>query len=175
MRSSCRVAAWSSTTISVAVDRHSAGCPLLSKLRSSQQGSALVEASLALPILALVLVGTMDFGRLFYRTMAITQAARAGAQFGTYIPGNANNIAGMQNAGLSAGSDITGLTVTATRDCACYTTTETALACNLLGSCVGQWRVYVNVTASGTFSTIINYPGIPQTVAATRTARLRAQ
>ncbi|MGH9385244.1 MAG: TadE/TadG family type IV pilus assembly protein [Vicinamibacterales bacterium] len=135
-----------------------------------------MEAAFALPIFALVLVGTIDFGRLFYKTMAVTHAARAGVQYGTYIPGLANDDPGMESAALGAGSiDIpSGLTAAANHECFCYTGgAETSMICT--AACGGQTRVYVTVTASATFTTVMNYPGIPNSVAIVRAARMRAK
>lgn len=44
-------------------------------------GQGLVEFALALPVLLLILLGLADFGRAFYYTTAISNAARAGAEY----------------------------------------------------------------------------------------------
>jgi Flp pilus assembly protein TadG len=136
-----------------------------------------VEAAFALPLLALVLVGTIDFGRLFYRTMAVTQAARAGAQWGTYHPGraSASGLPQMEAVANIAAIDIPGgVSPAAGFDCTCFDLgTETAVACT--ATCGGQLRVYVTVTASSTFTTVVNYPGIPTSVPIVRAVRMRAQ
>jgi Flp pilus assembly protein TadG len=46
-----------------------------------QDGQSLVEFALALPVLLLILLGLADFGRAFYYTTAIANAARAGAEY----------------------------------------------------------------------------------------------
>ena len=47
----------------------------------SDEGQSLVELALALPILLLLLLGLADFGRAFYYTTIISNAARAGAAY----------------------------------------------------------------------------------------------
>jgi Flp pilus assembly protein TadG len=47
----------------------------------SDDGQSLVELALALPILLLILLGLADFGRAFYYTTIISNAARAGAAY----------------------------------------------------------------------------------------------
>jgi Flp pilus assembly protein TadG len=128
----------------------------------------------ALPLLALLFAGTVDFGRVFYKTMAVTQAARAGAQYGSSM--NGYDITEMEAQAMSAGSDITGLTVAASYDCTCYNGgSESVMVCNS-GTCpTGQNRVYVTVTANATFTTVMNYPGIPNNVPIVRAARMRFQ
>lgn len=46
-----------------------------------QGGQGLVEFALALPVLLLILLGLADFGRAFYYTTTISNAARAGAEY----------------------------------------------------------------------------------------------
>ena len=45
------------------------------------EGQSLVELALALPLLLLILLGLADFGRAFYYTTIIANAARAGAAY----------------------------------------------------------------------------------------------
>ena len=47
------------------------------------RGQSYVELALALPVLALILVVAADFGRLFYSSVEVINAARAGAQYGS--------------------------------------------------------------------------------------------
>jgi Flp pilus assembly protein TadG len=42
---------------------------------------ALIEAALILPILLLLILGAVDFGRLYYTKIVITNAAREGASY----------------------------------------------------------------------------------------------
>ena len=46
----------------------------------SERGSQLIEFALVLPLLLLVVLGIMDFGLLFQRYEAVTNAAREGAR-----------------------------------------------------------------------------------------------
>jgi Flp pilus assembly protein TadG len=50
------------------------------------RGQALVEFALVLPILALLLVVAIDFGRVFFGWVSLTNAARIGANFAGYTP-----------------------------------------------------------------------------------------
>jgi len=54
------------------------------RLRRDQRGAALVELAVVVPILAVLAVGAVDFGRIFKSAMVITAAARAGALYGAY-------------------------------------------------------------------------------------------
>ena len=57
----------------------------------SPPAQALVEFALVLPILLLLILGVMDFGRMFYTKMILTNAAREGANYLAYFPEDANN------------------------------------------------------------------------------------
>ena len=52
------------------------------RLWKREDGSALVEFALILPILVLLLVGMMEFGLILYNQHVITNASREGARFG---------------------------------------------------------------------------------------------
>jgi Flp pilus assembly protein TadG len=49
-----------------------------------KKGQAIVETALLLPILMLLVMGSADLGRVFYYSIAVTNAAREAARQGTY-------------------------------------------------------------------------------------------
>lgn len=51
-------------------------------LKTRTRGQALVEFALVIPILALLLVMAIDFGRVFFEVVALQNAARIGADYG---------------------------------------------------------------------------------------------
>jgi Flp pilus assembly protein TadG len=161
------------------------GCipPAPRNLRS-QSGQSLVELALLTPLLLLLLIGTVEMGRYAYISILVANAARAGAAYGaqslrqsvdlTDIQTAADN--DFQNNGLITSS----LTVTSSTSCGCDSGGTIASAgCNnppnvTAGMCTaGHWVVMVSVTASGTFTSLFKYPGIPQSLAMTHTATMR--
>lgn len=62
---------------------------LLRKLIRDKRGQALVELALVLPLLLLLVMGTMEFGRIFHSYLLITNASREGAR--TAITGTDDN------------------------------------------------------------------------------------
>jgi len=48
----------------------------------SEKGQSMVELALILPIIILILFGILEFGRIFYSYIVITNAAREGARVG---------------------------------------------------------------------------------------------
>jgi len=120
-----------------------------------RQGVAAVELALLVPLLCFLFVVAVDYSRIFYFTMVVTNCARNGAVYGSQNPTAANDTSGIQSiAQMDAGNiDLTNLTVTSTTD---STTNPT----------------YVDVTASYTFVTITKYPGVPSTTSIVRTVRM---
>ncbi|MCL6638087.1 MAG: pilus assembly protein [Firmicutes bacterium] len=55
---------------------------LFGKLIRDRRGQALVELALVLPLLILLAMGTMEFGRIFHSYLLITNASREGARAG---------------------------------------------------------------------------------------------
>lgn len=54
---------------------------MVKKLISSRRGQALVETALVLPILILLLMGIVEFGRILNAYLIITNASREGARY----------------------------------------------------------------------------------------------
>ena len=151
--------------------------------RRSECGSALVELAICLPLLVLTMVGAADFARVFYTSIELNSAARAGAQYGASNLARSGDTSGMQTAATSA-VNMTGVAVpTPTRTCQCADdlggfsplapgstcTTDVATSCPSPKHRV----VTVTVTASKTFTPIANYAGIFRAVPLSRTATLR--
>ncbi len=67
-----------------------------------ENGSAIVELALCVPVLILIVLGTGDFARVFYTSIALSDAARAGAQYGAHSVTQSGNTSGMQTAATGA-------------------------------------------------------------------------
>ena len=146
----------------------------------SETGSALVELAVALPMLMLLLVGTADFARVLYMTIELTNAARAGAQFGATDVGSSVDGAGIQSTAAAAAPDVVPLVTSvnplATAACMCATDSGTFSGG---GSCYancgssGHMVIFVQADASKTFTTIAGIPGVPRTLNVHRRAQMR--
>jgi Flp pilus assembly protein TadG len=55
-----------------------------------ERGQAVVEFALIVPLLVLLTMGMVDFGRVFYSYEALANAAREGARYCALNPGNAS-------------------------------------------------------------------------------------
>lgn len=61
--------------------------------RPPRRGQSLVELTLSLPLLLLLLLGTVDIGRAFFDYVQMRNAAREGAGYGAHFP---NDTAGIE-------------------------------------------------------------------------------
>lgn len=145
----------------------------LKALRRSDAGAAAVELAMVLPLLALLAVGVADFGRMYFTSIAVSNATRAGAHYGSQSTTTSGNFAGIEQATRNDAADLGEITVASSRFCRCPD--GSAPACT--GTCpsYGAPQVFVHVSASKTYAFLIKYPGLPPTVPITRTATFRAQ
>jgi len=149
----------------------------------SERGAAFVELAIATPLLVLIIVGAVDFARVFYMAMVLQNAARAGAQYGASSVGRStetgNDTGNISlTAKTSANVSIGTISAFSSRLCQCATNTgvfsAAALGCS--DPCTGQHLVLtVTVTAAKDFSLISAYPlpGVPHTFNLSRAATLR--
>jgi Flp pilus assembly protein TadG len=115
------------------------------------RGQAAVELALVLPVLVVLLMIVGEFLRVYYTTIELNNAARAGVQYGIHSPANAANLHGMQQAALNDGSDISGMTAVATEYCEC--SNGSSVSCGTAGACSDE-RVYIEVDTAATFHTL---------------------
>jgi len=137
-----------------------------------RSGTSFIETAIVIPALLMVCCGTMDFARIVFAGVELASAAHAGVQFGALTPGNSGNTTGMTQAALNDASDL-GASVTASASNFCMCSGAT-VACT--STCSGVAPAgYVTVTANYTYNTILPYPGLPQSVALSRIAKMRVQ
>jgi Flp pilus assembly protein TadG len=153
----------------------------------SQSGQSLLELAFALPVLLLLVLGVIELGRYAYIGVLVGNAARAGAGYGaqslpqsvdkngittavqTDFQDNAQDKSNLSlssiNSSVSCGCDSGGTVTTA----GCTTNANPTA-----GTCAaGHWVVIVSVTATGTFNSLFNYPGIPASITVSRTSSMR--
>lgn len=150
--------------------------------RTEDRGAAALELAIALPVLILMAIGVADYGRAFFTGIAVANAAMAGAEFGAQNTGTSGNFAGITAAVTQDGNDAA---VTATPVprffCRCPSGTADVDCTEPEGpgttTCTGygEPEEFVQVSASKTVSFILRYPGLPSSVAVSRTAILRVQ
>jgi Flp pilus assembly protein TadG len=139
-----------------------------------EEGSAILELALVLPLLLLLLAGAVDLGRAYFAAIEVQSAAQAGALYGSQYP---TDTAGMVNAAMQNAQDITSIlqTPSATYGCECYD--GTPIACgDTSDSCpnTGNLVYYVTVTTAANYKPLLPWPGIPSSIVLTGKATMRA-
>ena len=157
-------------------------------IAKSDRAASLIELSVVLPVLGLLLLGVMDFGRAYYLGVEVQNAAEAGALYGTQ---NVTDITGMQNTAtgdmpeVASGKDVSAYSATATNGCECSdgslvtpSSSPTTNACPAPPTCTAPATVinYVKVTTTATYSAWFHswvIRGLPMSVTLNGSAKLR--
>jgi Flp pilus assembly protein TadG len=152
----------------------------------SPSGQSLLEVALLTPMLLALLLGAIELGRYAYISILVGNAARAGAAYGAQSLALSIDVAGITTAAdndfQNNGQNISKLSVNpVVTTCGCDSggTVTLASSCSTHGNSTagtcgsGHWVVMVSVTASGSFTPIFNYPGIPNSLNVSNTATLR--
>jgi Flp pilus assembly protein TadG len=138
-------------------------------------GQAFVELALALPIFFLLLIGAAEFALLAYAGIEVSNAARAGVAYGAQSAATASDLLGMRTAATNDGSNVAGLSATATELWSCSNTASTLSTSP--PSCTTGNRLlnYVQVNTTAAVTPPIHLPGIPTTYTLTGQAIMRVQ
>ena len=70
------------------------------------RGSVASEIALLAPVLAALLLGSVDLGTFIFQKMQVQSASRAGAQFAIQSAGNADDTGGISTAALTSSSNL---------------------------------------------------------------------
>ena len=142
---------------------------------NSRRGSAILELALSTPVLAAMLIGAMDFSRLFHANVTLASAARAGAQHALSV-GYAD-LTQVEAAAASAASDLGPVTVSATVVNRCRDRSGAAVVAgrSQMAACVSGEGTYIDVTVSKNFETMVNYGLVPNKIAASQTVSIRVE
>jgi Flp pilus assembly protein TadG len=135
-----------------------------------EEGSSLIELAVILPMLLLLLVGAVDFGRGYFMSIEVSSASEAGALYGVQ---NSSDVAGMTAAAKLDGADVPGLTASATQGCECSDGSGATPSCSSTPVCSGTVVGYVEVTTQSTYQPLLGYPGLPTSMPLSGRTRLR--
>ncbi len=152
----------------------------------SEKGQSAVEFAIVVPVLALMLVAIADFARVFFVSVAVNNAARAGAQYGSQTVSTAQDTTGMQKAasldfgcvpsGSATCPNLPNWSTPTASQCTCTVSNpQTVTLCASSYCTYSANSTYVTVNTSATFSTILNYPGIAHSYTLTGQAIMQVQ
>lgn len=129
-----------------------------------RDGAAAVEFAIVLPVLLMLLLGAADFGRCFQTSIAMTNAARAGAEYGSMHPFDNSSQGAWQTAVQQAAIDeLSGSTM--------FDVTRLTVTTSSVTESDGLKRISVHTTYP--FTTIFNLAYVPATITVSGTAVMR--
>jgi Flp pilus assembly protein TadG len=135
--------------------------------------NAAIEMALLAPVLVFMIVGMADYAAATYRRMQVQHAAQAGADFAMR---NTFDTAQIGNAVANAAG--TGITATPAPVETCGCASESTVTVAICGSACASGFIagtYINVSAQGSYTTILPYPGVPNSFTFTATAMSRTR
>jgi Flp pilus assembly protein TadG len=130
-----------------------------SRFRSCR-GQSLVELALIAPVLIILALGIIDYGRVYFAYVSVTNGARTGADYASTDATAAADLSGIEAAALAETSNLLDQSPT-NPDVVVATGTD------------AQGYSYADVTFSYTFETIFPWPGLPDSFNVERTVRTR--
>ena len=142
------------------------------RLRRSRDGAALAEMAIVFPVLLLLLIGVVDYGRLYYTSITVANAARAGAEYGAHSSEASVNFSAMKSFAQGDGQEAGTLTLAARNYCQCAGAANASCT-----ACTGGVApdVFVEVTASKMVKMLLRFPGLPDSISIIRKATFRSQ
>ena len=137
-------------------------------------GGAAVELVIVFPILLLLIIGVVDYGRTYYTSVVVANAARAAAEYGAQGPWASGDTVKVRQFGQLDGADAGAKLKFQVREyceCGANIAQPSCLACP--GGSAPD--VFVEVTAIDTVSTLLPYPGLPTKIVVRRSSTFRMQ
>src|SRR5262245_17088729 len=120
---------------------------------TGRRGAAAVEFALVLPVMVLIALGCVDFGRFAYDYIALKNAARAGAEYAIMTPYTSSTQGAWESAiQQKAQDEMTNQTG--------YDSTNLTTTTSVVIESTGLRRVTVTATYDS-FTTIVSWPGLP--------------
>ncbi|MDZ4278527.1 MAG: TadE/TadG family type IV pilus assembly protein [Dehalococcoidia bacterium] len=126
--------------------------------RRGERAQSLVEFALLAPVLIILMLGIIDYGRVYFAYISVTNGARTGADYAATGPTAASDLAGIKNAATAETSELLNTSPTNPNVSAAIGTD-------------GQGRTYADVTVEYTFTTLFPWPGLPSSIDMERTVR----
>jgi Flp pilus assembly protein TadG len=132
-----------------------------------EDGQSLVETAFLVPLLIVVLLGAVEFGRVAYEAIEVSNAAKAAVQYGAQNRTTAIDSTGMKTAAANDAPNVSGLVTNVSTACTCANTQYTPSSCSDNTTCSSNGTVNeitLTVTTSATFTPIIHCPGLPNSI-----------
>jgi Flp pilus assembly protein TadG len=136
--------------------------------QTDEEGSALVELALSLPMLCIILLGAGEFARIAYAAIEVTNAAHSAAVYAAQSQAAVADTTGITNAANSDSLNLGTVSIaTPTKSCTCSNTSYTPTSCSDNTTCQNHHAsmiTAVTIQASTTFTPMVTVPGFKPTI-----------
>ena len=112
------------------------------------------------PVLIILMLGVIDYGRVYFAYISVTNGARIGADYAASGPTQAADTAAIKAAALGDTSDL-------------LNQSPTNPEVTVVTASDSQGSLYADVTMTYTFTTLFPWPGLPTSIDIERTVRSR--
>lgn len=129
-------------------------------LRRSERGQALIETAIVAPVLVTLMIGAADLARVARASIAVANAAKAGAQYGAQNGFTAQDATGIATA---ASNEASNLTLTTTSSYACVCSDGTASTCQNTDCSTSHMEETLTVHTQASVTPLIHLPLLPST------------
>lgn len=147
---------------------------MIKRLVRSQRATSMIEFALVAPVFIFMLVGVVEMGRYTYFAVLAQHAARAGVQYAAQNLQTAADASASGPATASAASqDAQSLSQWHVTSWVTCTNNLQVAPCPTSNVVSSGLTYYVGVKVTGTFRSLLSYPGIPNNVPVTATALMR--
>ncbi|HEV2325668.1 MAG TPA: TadE family protein [Terracidiphilus sp.] len=130
------------------------------KKLACRRGQSLVELAVSVPVLGLLIFGSVETAKVIYASIELSDAAMAGVQYATRNPIAAADSNGIQNA---AAADAPNLAINTTSSLSCICSDGSASNCQPIDCPTSNIETIVTVQTQSTIDPMIHIPGLPNT------------
>lgn len=133
-------------------------------IRKNENGQALIELAVTVPLFFLLLFGSAELARFAYVSIEVSNAAEAAVRYGAQNNTTAQDLTGMQAAAETDAGNIALDAPTISNTCGCVDGSASGSSCTSFTCASGSAAVEtLYVTTSITFDPLVHIPGLPQT------------
>lgn len=147
----------------------------MEKFLKCERGIAAIEFAMILPVLALILVGVIDYGMFINQRMKLQDLARTATQY-VVQGGSAANVTAdiIQASDFYSAASKKGQKIDVVPDVQCECAGGTPVSCTGICTGVGNYvRRFYSMTLSSTYKPIFAYPGVSKGVTMSGYARMQ--
>jgi Flp pilus assembly protein TadG len=145
---------------------------MIRRLARADGGTSFIEFAVMAPFVIFLLIGLIEVGRYTYFGILAAHAARAAVQYGAQTTITAMDNTGVTAAATGDAANLPNWHVTRTVVCS-ISGTITSCPANNVNSVSPNLVYYLEVQVTATFNSLLNYPGIPNSVPVSATALMR--